>query len=61
MLIPVYILTVLAAIAGFLQFPGVTHFFSELARADRLRRRADARAEHVERLDRDRRRRLRPA
>ena len=28
MLIPVYILTVLAAIAGFLQFPGVTHFFS---------------------------------
>ena len=47
MLIPVYILTVLSAIAGFLQFPGVTHFFSELARADRLRRRADARPEHA--------------
>jgi NADH-quinone oxidoreductase subunit L len=29
MLIPVYILTVLAAVAGILQFPGVTHWFSE--------------------------------
>ena len=29
MLIPVYILTVLAAIAGVLQIPGVTHFFSD--------------------------------
>ncbi len=55
MMIPVYILTVLAATAGILQFPGVTHCVLRLARTDRLRRRADARAEHLERLDRDHR------
>ena len=45
MLIPVYILTVLAAVAGVLQIPGRHALLLRLARADRLRRRADARAD----------------
>ena len=61
MLIPVYILTVLAAIAGVLQIPGRHALLLRLARADRLRRRADAGAVDVERLDRDRRGHQRPA